>query len=193
MKKYIVGAVMTVAMLFASVASAEFVIGVQGGRATVDFDKGTLQANGLGEFDCPCVGDDDFGLGFYAQALTTTQSGNAFGIHVAHSSYSIEAKILQLDIELDVDVLDVLGVMRWKNNIFVMAGLSKFDASGDYLGFVNRYDPGKAKIDGNGLKLAAGFDIGKGSLVVSPAVEYADYGDGITKGVVRIGIGYRFN
>ena len=192
MKKYIVGAVMTVAMLFASVASAEFVIGVQGGNAQVGINKDDLEdATGLTCESSTCDGGSDFG--FYAQLLGNTQAGNAFGIHIGHSSYSLETDVESIDVEYDADVLDVLGIFRWKgssaSSFFVMGGYSEYDADGFEVGG-DRYE---VTDDGSGYKLVGGWDVGKGPVVFSPAVSYADYGDGITATVLRIGIGYRFN
>ena len=193
MKKYIVGTVMTVAMLFASVASAEFVVGVQGGNAQVGIDEDELEGSELTCESSTCDNGSDFGFGFYAQLLGNTQAGNAFGIHIGHSSYSLEYDVESIDVEYDADVFDVLGIFRWKgssaSSFFVMGGYSEYDADGLEVGGV-RYE---GTDDGSGYKLVGGWDVGKGPVVFSPAVSYADYGDGRTATVLRIGIGYKFN
>ena len=209
MKKFILGVIVGVTMLSASVANAEFVIGVQGGYAKVGFGSDTLESHGLDDENivCPCDGGDDFGLGFYAQLLKKTQSGNAAGIHIGYSSYSLKADADLALIELvlnrpnrtvresieasyDADILDVLGVFRWKNNFFLMAGYSEFDTGDFEIKGVRASD---TAIDGSGYKLVAGWDINKGSIVISPAISYADYGDDISNAVFRVGIGYKFN
>ena len=194
MKKYIVGTVMTVAMLFASVASAEFVVGVQGGNAQVGIDEDELEGSNLTCESSTCDNGSDFGFGFYAQLLGNTQAGNTFGIHIGHSSYSLEYDVESIDVEYDADVFDVLGIFRWKgssaSSFFVMGGYSEYDTS-DVEIEGNRIPD--TDDDGSGYKLVGGWDIGKGPVVLSPAVSYADYGDGKTATVLRIGIGYKFH
>ena len=164
MKKFILGAIVSVTMLSANIANAEFVLGVQGGSARIDTD------------DAIITDDTDWGFGFYAQAM-----GETFGIHVGTSSYSFEAFDSSNTISGDVDVLDILGVVRWQNNFFLMAGRSEYDSD----------IPG---LDGDGWKIAAGWDRDEGSVVVSPSVSVAEYGGDIdvTNTVWGIGFGYKF-
>ena len=178
MKKVILGMFMSMSLLFASIANAEFVIGVQGGWAQVAIDD-----SGFGCDGSACDAGSGFGFGLYGQYLTKTASGGASGIHLGYASYS-SLEIDQIDIEYDANVFDVLGVYRWPSNFFLMAGFSKFE------GTINS-DDYKLGGDDTGFKLVTGFDIIQGSIVISPAISHADYGDG-SNTELRIGVGYRF-
>ena len=194
MKKLLVCALTSMSLLFASIANAEFVIGVQGGWAQVAIDDDVFEDSGFGCDGSACDGGSGFGFGLYGQFLTKTASGGAAGIHLGYASYPLETEVTvpnssDIDIEYDTNVFDVLGVYRWPNNFFLMAGFSKYE--NDDKVTVNNTE---YKLDGNddtGFKLVTGFDLVQGSVVVSPAISYADYGD-VSNTELRIGVGYRF-
>ena len=194
MKKLLVCALTSMSLLFASIANAEFILGVQGGYAQAGIDADVVEDAGLTCDSSACDGGSGSGFGLYVQFLTKTASGGAAGIHIGSTSYSLDTEIKssgdKINLEYDANVFDVLGVYRSRNNIFLMAGFSKYETDSFEVteaGDVSKFDGD----DDTGFKLVAGLDIGQGSIVVSPAISYADYGNA-SNTELRIGVGYRF-
>ncbi len=189
MKKQIMTAATTLALLTVAPAYAEFRVGVEAGSSSV---SGELQSGGN-----HVLGGNESGgaIGVFGQYRFEASDTLDWGVHLGYSSESADvdaaygtvtlAGVTYTDAVIEIEVestYDLMGIIAWKGgkaNPFIMAGYSTIQIDGSASGTNSGTRTTISDDDSaSGWKVAIGVEFPLGeSWSAHAVIDYADYGD----------------